>query len=151
MKSIISFIFCFPLIIFCQKGVNEKDSLNEQYIIVVGDTISNNSISLNEIFILPKLKFTTSDSRRRYLILQRKTIKVYPFAKLASERLETLNQRMALLKSKSEQKKYARLVQKFVKEEFTDELKKNTITEAQILTSIEPFSDLRFLNVQRLT
>ena len=136
MKLIISLIFCFPIIVFCQKGINEKDLLDEQYIVVVGDTISNNSISLNEIFILPQLKFTTSDSRRKYLILQRKTIKVYPFAKLASERLETLNQRMNLLKSKNEKKKYARLVQKFVKKEFTDELKKNTITEAQILIKL---------------
>ena len=136
MKPIIYLIFYFPFIIFGQNFDNKKDSNNDQYIIVVGDTILNNSISLNEIFILPKLKFSTSDSRRRYLILQRKTIKVYPFAKLASERLEILNQRMNLLKSKSEKKKYARLVQKFVKEEFTDQLKKNTITEAQILIKL---------------
>jgi hypothetical protein len=136
MKPIIYLIFYLPFIIFGQNFDNKKDSNNDQYIIVVGDTILNNSISLNEIFILPKLKFSTSDSRRRYLILQRKTIKVYPFAKLASERLEILNQRMNLLKSKSEKKKYARLVQKFVKEEFTDQLKKNTITEAQILIKL---------------
>ena len=113
-----------------------NDSIPDKYLIVVGDTFSNNSISLNEVFILPKLKFTTSSSRRRYLILQRKTIKVYPYAKLASERLESLNERLVLLKSKRKQKKYARMVQKFVEDEFAATLKKFTITEGQILIKL---------------
>jgi hypothetical protein len=113
-----------------------NDSIPDKYLIVVGDTISNNSISLNEIYILPKLKFTTSSSRRRYLILQRKTIKVYPYAKLAAERLESLNERLGLLKSKRKQKKYARMVQKFVEDEFAATLKKFTITEGQILIKL---------------
>jgi|TARA_B110000208_G_scaffold62280_1_gene80924 hypothetical protein len=113
-----------------------NDSIPDKYLIVVGDTISNNSISLNEIYILPKLKFTTSNSRRRYLILQRKTIKVYPYAKLAAERLESLNERLGLLKSKRKQKKYARMVQKFVEDEFAATLKKFTITEGQILIKL---------------
>jgi|TARA_B110000971_G_scaffold143520_1_gene146663 hypothetical protein len=113
-----------------------NDSIPDKYLIVVGDTILNNSISLNEIYILPKLKFTTSNSRRRYLILQRKTIKVYPYAKLAAERLESLNERLGLLKSKRKQKKYARMVQKFVEDEFAATLKKFTITEGQILIKL---------------
>jgi len=113
-----------------------NDSIPDKYLIVVGDTISNNSISLNEVFILPRLKFITSSSRRRYLILQRKTIKVYPYAKLASERLESLNERLGLLKSKRKQKKYARMVQKFVEDEFAATLKKFTITEGQILIKL---------------
>ena len=40
-----------------------------------------------------------------YLILQRKTIKVYPYAKLAAERLETLNERMANPKEQTKTKK----------------------------------------------
>jgi len=136
MKPIGYVVFWLPFFIMAQNPAFEKDSLSEKYLIIVGDTISNNSIGLNEIFILPKLKFTTLDSRRRYLILQRKTIKVYPYAKLASERLKLLNMRMQLLKSKHSKKKYARMVQKFVEEEFAEKLKRNTVTEGQILIKL---------------
>ena len=97
---------------------------------------TNNAINLNEIYILPKLKFDSSESRRRYLILQRKTIKVYPYAKLAAERLETLNERIANLKSKGKRKKYTRMVQKYIEGEFAEKLKKFTITEGQILIKL---------------
>ena len=136
MKPIGYVVFWLPFFIMAQNPAFEKDSLSEKYLIIVGDTISKNSIGLNEIFILPKLKFATSDSRRRYLILQRKTIKVYPYAKLASERLKLLNMRMQLLKSKHSKKKYARMVQKFVEEEFAEKLKRNTVTEGQILIKL---------------
>ena len=113
-----------------------NDSIPKKYLLVIGDTISNNSISLNEIYIFPKLKFTTPNSKRRYLILQRKTIKVYPYAKLAAERLKSLNERIGTLKSKRKQKKYARMVEKFVEDEFAEKLKKFTITEGQILIKL---------------
>jgi hypothetical protein len=114
----------------------QKDSIPENYLVIVGDTIINNSINLNEVYILPKLKFTSSESRRQYLILQRKTIKVYPYAKLAADRLDSLKNRMGSIKSKRKQKKYTRMVQKYLEEEFTEKLKKFTITEGQILIKL---------------
>jgi hypothetical protein len=70
------------------------------------------------------------------LILQRKTIKVYPYAKLAADRLDSLKNRMGSIKSKRKQKKYTRMVQKYLEEEFTEKLKKFTITEGQILIKL---------------
>ena len=136
MKLLFYLIFWLPCIFYGQSTTVGNDSIPKKYLLVIGDTISNNSISLNEIYILPKLKFTTPNYKRRYLILQRKTIKVYPYAKLASERLESLNERLGLLKSKRKQKKYARMVQKFVEDEFAATLKKFTITEGQILIKL---------------
>ena len=136
MQLIRCFLFLFPLLIFGQKFPVQNDSIPESYFIIVGDTITNNSINLNEIYILPRLKFNSSQSRRRYLILQRKTIKVYPYAKLAAERLESLNARISKLKSKRKRKKYTRMVQKYVEDEFAEKLKKFTITEGQILIKL---------------
>lgn len=136
MQLIRCFLFLAPLLIFGQTLPVQNDSISENYFIIVGDIITNNAINLNEIYILPKLKFKSSESRRRYLILQRKTIKVYPYAKLAAERLETLNSRISNLKSKRKQKKYTRMVQKYVEEEFAEKLKKFTITEGQILIKL---------------
>lgn len=112
------------------------DTIPNKYLIIKGDTITGQSIDLEEVVILPRLRLNTNEERRRYLILQRKTLKVYPYAKLAAERLETLNARMADVKSKRQRKKYTRMVQKFVENEFADKLKKFTITEGQILIKL---------------
>ena len=136
MQLIRCFLFLFPFLSFGQNLTVQNDSIPETYFIIVGDTITNNSINLNEIYILPKLKFDSSESRRRYLILQRKTIKVYPYAKLAAERLESLNSRISKLKSQRKRKKYTRMVQKYVEGEFAEKLKKFTVTEGQILIKL---------------
>lgn len=112
------------------------DTIPNKYLIIKGDTITGQSIDLEEVVILPRLRLNSNEERRRYLILQRKTLKVFPYAKLAAERLETLNARMAGVKSKRQRKKYTRMVQKFVENEFADKLKKFTITEGQILIKL---------------
>ena len=112
------------------------DTIPKKYLIIKGDTITGQSIDLEEVVILPRLRLNTNEERRHYLILQRKTLKVYPYAKLAAERLETLNARMADVKSKRQRKNYTRMVQKFVENEFADKLKKFTITEGQILIKL---------------
>lgn len=125
--------------LFCSWGQTPAvavDTIPKKYLIIKGDTITGQSIDLEEVVILPRLRLNTNEERRRYLILQRKTLKVYPYAKLAAERLETLNARMADVKSKRQRKKYTRMVQKFVENEFADKLKKFTITEGQILIKL---------------
>lgn len=133
----ITYIYIFGL--FCSWGQTPAvavDTIPKKYLIIKGDTITGESIDLEEVVILPRLRLNTNEERRRYLILQRKTLKVYPYAKLAAERLETLNARMADVKSKRQRKKYTRMVQKFVENEFADKLKKFTITEGQILIKL---------------
>lgn len=125
--------------LFCSWGQTPAvavDTIPKKFLIIKGDTITGQSIDLEEVVILPRLRLNTNEERRRYLILQRKTLKVYPYAKLAAERLETLNARMAGVKSKRQRKKYTRMVQKFVENEFADKLKKFTITEGQILIKL---------------
>ena len=133
----ISCIYFFGLLIsWGQSPIRATDSITTKYLMIVGDTIANQSISLDEVVILPRLRLKTQKDRRRYLILQRKTLKVYPYAKLAAERLETLNKRIENIKGKNKRKKYTRRVQKFVKDEFAEKLKKFTITEGQILIKL---------------
>ena len=75
------------------------DSIQKPYLMIVGDTITNSAINLSEVVILPKLRIKSKEDQRRYLILKRKTIKVYPYAKLAAERLQTLNERIKTSKA----------------------------------------------------
>jgi hypothetical protein len=55
---------------------------------------------------------------------------------MAGERLETLNERLDKIKKKSKKKAYAKKVQKYIEGEFSEELKKLTRTEGQILVKL---------------
>ena len=111
------------------------DNENE-YIRISGDTIVKGSIGLNEVLLLPKRPFKNSEEIRKYLILKRKTLKVYDYSILASERLNSLNDRLSTIKSKRQKKRYTKLVEKFLKEELTEELSKLTRSEGAILIKL---------------
>jgi hypothetical protein len=113
-----------------------QDSLDYEYIIIEGDSIPRSFIGLDEVRLLHKLEFDSRADRRRYLILRRKTIKVYPYAKLAAERLKVLNERLAKMKRRRDRKRYARRIQKYIEGEFAEKLKKFTRTEGQILIKL---------------
>ena len=136
MKYLSNIFFFFPFLIFAQATYVEQDSTAYDYIIIEGDSIPTTSIDLDEVMLLHKLQFDGKEDRRRYLILRRKTIKVYPYAKLAAERLETLNERLEKLEKRRDRKRYAKRVQKYIEGEFSEKLKKFTRTEGQILIKL---------------
>ena len=137
--SIQTFFILMPVFVLSQidKNNNQEkiDTTNYYYIIKV-DSIPREFIDLEEVILLNKLQFTSKEDRRRYLILRRKTRKVYPYAKLASERLITMSERLKTTKRKRDKKKYTKRVQKYIEEEFSDKLKKFTRTEGQILAKL---------------
>lgn len=112
------------------------DSTETFYYIIKGDTIPREFIDLEEVILLNKLSFNSTEDRRRYLILRRKTRKVYPYAKLASERLNTMYARLDSIENKRDRKKYTKRIQKYIEEEFSEKLKKLTRTEGQILVKL---------------
>lgn len=134
-KLFILFFFGFSGL-FAQDSNFAEDTLQKKYMIIAGDTVPRESIDLNEVVILKRLHFDNLAERKQYLILRRKTRKVYPYAKLASERLVALNARLEEIDSKSAQRKYTKIVQNFIEEEFSAELKKLTHTEGQILVKL---------------
>jgi len=138
MKKWICFcwISCAIAIGYGQVPEQVLDSVAEKLIIVEGDSIFKASIGLDEVYIFGKLQFADYQEKLRYYVLRRKTIKVYPYAKMASERLEELNDTLSMIRKKRKRKKYTRKVQKFIEGEFSDELKKLTRTEGQILVKL---------------
>jgi Domain of unknown function (DUF4294) len=124
----------FPVLLFAQINTGNKDDASEDYIIFEGDSIS--IVELDEVVILNKLKFGSKEDRIRYLILRRKTLKVYPYAKLAADRLDSLNNRLALMTKKRDRKRYTKIIQNYIEGEFSEELKKLTRTEGQILVKL---------------
>lgn len=121
------------------KHTKAEDTLSSNspyYYIIDGDTIPRDMISLDEVILLEKLKFDSPEARRQYLILRRKTLKVYPYAKLAADRLVDMSERLETIENKRLQKKYTRRIQKYVEEEFSKELKEFTRSEGQILVKL---------------
>ncbi len=91
---------------------------------------------LAKVVIISPFQFNTKEERRQYLILRYKTRKVWPYAVLAAKRLETLRSRLDSLDTKKEKAAYTRRVQRFMEDEFKDQLKKLTRTEGQILVKL---------------
>lgn len=90
-------------------------------------------IALDDIWLLPRMHFESEEARREYLITRRRVYKVYPFATLAADRLETVNDLLETLPNKQSRKTYLRRAQKFMREEFEDTLKNFTRSEGRIL------------------
>lgn len=134
-KLLYIYIISFSFIIFSQK--EETDSLPtniDEYIFVnPGDTLT---INLKGFVLLPKQKFKSRIDMRYYLWFRKKVFKAYPFAILASERLDSLNVRLGRIKSKRKRKKYTIQIQKYIEGEFTDQVKKMTTIEGKILIKL---------------
>jgi len=136
MKDLICILFIIPF--FCSAQIEEKeqDSTHYEYFIIEGDTILRDAIDLDEVMLFNKLEFKDNKARIRYLILKRKTKKVYPYAKLAADRLVSLNERLESMKKRRYRRKYAKRIEKYINNEFSAELKKLTRTEGRILIKL---------------
>lgn len=136
MKLLLYIFILIPFFLFSQVHEIEQDTTTIEYLIIEGDSIPRRSIDLDEVMLLHKLKFGNREERIRYLILRRKTIKVYPYAKMAAERLDSMNTHLKTLKRDRQKKRYTKKIQKYVEGEFSIELKKLTRTEGQILVKL---------------
>ena len=111
--------------------------LNEEFLYLIdGDSVAVESIALNEIIILDKIEFDSKKEYRKYLILKKKTRRVYPYAKMAADTLIKLVVDLQDIKKKRHRKKYIKNMQHFMEDRFTPELKKLTRTEGQILVKL---------------
>ena len=116
------------------KDIDSLPKNTDEYVFVKpGDSIV---IHLNEIALLPKPKFSSKEDIRYYLWFRKKVYKAYPFAKLASERLDSLNARIDRIDSKLKKRKYTKLVQNYIEGEFTAQIKKMTTTEGRVLIKL---------------
>ena len=73
---------------------------------------------------------------RDYVILRNRTLRVYPYAKTASDRLDTLSSRLRSIKSKRDKKTYTKRIEKFIYDEFEGELKKLSKSQGRILIKL---------------
>jgi len=135
MRSMICFVFLVPLTLFSQ----DLDSLQSEESMLYKfetDSIPNSGIRLKEVVLFQPLRFKSMTELREYVILRNRTLRVYPYAKLAADRLDTLSMRLENIKNKRQKKIYIKRVEKFIYDEFEEELKKLSRSQGRILIKL---------------
>jgi len=128
MKATLCILFFFVTSLGLRAQVAENDSIAQ-------DSIAFNW-QLQEIVITNVKDTLTDEQKKQLLLLRRRVLKVYPFAKLGADRLTMLNANMDKLKTDKEKKKYSKIVQKYLEDEFEGQLKKLSRKEGQILVKL---------------
>ena len=100
------------------------------------DSLPQAGIRLQEVVLFQPLKFRSMKELREYVILRNRTLRVYPYAKLASDRLDTLSMRLESIKSKRKKKVYIKRIENFIYDEFEEELKKLSRSQGRILIKL---------------
>ena len=123
----------FFLLLFFSVFAKAQDYSKDSLLLVEGDSLPTYGIPLKEVIVFQPLRFKNREELNRYLILRRRVLRVYPYAKLAAERLTVLNERLDQIDSKRGKKKYLKRLEDFVYEEFEEELKKLSKSQGKIL------------------
>jgi hypothetical protein len=104
------------------------------YRVVNGDTIL--LAFIDEVNIAAKRRFKNKFDERRYWKLVYNLKKVYPYAKLARVKLQEMNAHFLTLKTEKQKKAYTKQMEKEIRDQFEDELKKLTITQGRLLIKL---------------
>ena len=111
--------FFFLLIIFFSNTIICQDKTEELDFLFPGDSIPTNTFVLDEVTVFQPLKFKNDEEIRKYVILRYRVKKVYPYAKLASERMNRIDSRVDSIRSKRKKRLYLKKLEKFVYDEFS--------------------------------
>lgn len=129
MKKIIFFSISF----FCSfLHAQEQDTIHA----TAQDSSVLYSIELKEIIVSKDGVSTMDEEKKKLLILKRRVYKTYPYAKLTAEKLLQINATMVKLKTDKERKKYFKIVENYLQEEFEPKLKKMSRKDGQILVKL---------------
>ena len=105
-------------------------------LILPGEKIPQSHIGLEEVVVYQPVKLNSYEEMKKYMLLRRRVIKTYPYAKLASERFTTLKERLGNMDKRRQKKRYAKRIENYLQGEFSEELKKLTRKEGQILVKL---------------
>jgi hypothetical protein len=112
----------------------KTDTIKKEIVHFEIDSTSSDTIKLPELFVYRDNM--SAQEKKDFLLLQSRVYKVYPFAKVAADRLTFLNKNLEKLKTNKEKKKYFKLVENYMENEFTVQLKKLSRKQGQILVKL---------------
>ena len=133
MKFRLLILSFFLFSISMDAQITEQDTTKMGYVLKDTDTISE-PIQLEEITVYKEN--LDPESKKQFLLLRNRVYKVYPYAKVAAERLTVLNKNMDALKTSREKRKYFKIVEDYMQNEFEPKLKKLSRKQGQILVKL---------------
>ncbi|UCG27381.1 MAG: DUF4294 domain-containing protein [Bacteroidales bacterium] len=141
-QIIIVLFFVFPAVILKGQSKGEKvvDTLKlEDFEIITstyidGDTIPH--MTIEEVLVYPRPKFNSRRQIRRYSRLIANIKKVYPFARLAREKLAEMDRHISTLPSDLEKRRYVKQMEDELFSDYEDDLKKLTIAQGRLLIKL---------------
>ena len=128
MRGVLIILF---ISIFSTEMYSQEKVIIADFNVVNGDTSFLADIPEVEI-----LAFKTSTERKQYFILKRRVLKVYPYALLAKDKLETIQLGLDSIPKRRHKKRYTKEVAKWIKEEYSEKLKSLTMSEGRILVKL---------------
>ena len=128
--------YLFLLLIFFSNILTCQEQIEKLDFLFPGDSIPTNTFVLDEVTVFQPLKFKNDEEIRKYVILRYRVKKVYPYAKLASERMNRIDSRVDSIRSKRKKRLYLKKLEKFVYDEFSDELRKLSRSQGRILVKL---------------
>ncbi len=130
----------FILIVICFVSINtwaqsdvKKDGILVPTTIYEGDTIPY--IKLNTLVCTSERTFKSYKEKVKWDRLKYNVKKVYPYAILASAKLKEYDKLLATIPEK-DRKAVTKMLEKQLKAEFSDELKKLTVTQGRLLIKL---------------
>ena len=99
-----------------------------------GDTIP--VITLSNYNVVARRTWKSRVQFNQFKRLEKKVVKVYPFAHLAAKKLETYAIQLNNVKSEKEKKKFYKRIEREIKQEYEGELRKLTVSEGRILIKL---------------
>ena len=96
--SIVLFLLLNNVFLFSQEEEKDSISLTDRYTIFEGDTLL---IELEEVFLLKKINLASSYERKYYYWFRKKVLNAYPYAQIAADSLEILNENLNKMKKRT--------------------------------------------------
>jgi hypothetical protein len=120
---------------------SSRDSVrtsNDVYVaraeIINGDTVW--VADLDEVYIFPEKTFDNLRQQRRYNRLIMNVKKAYPWAKMVGKLMLDVNDHLVTLTTEKEQNEYLKKVEKDLLDNYTEDMKKLTVTQGKILIKL---------------
>lgn len=131
------FIVLFFILIGCSFSYSQNNSGISDTIEYIQDSDTIKEIVIQEVMVSDEYSIKlTKEEKEQLKLLQKRVRVVYPYAKLTAEKLVQINTTMAKLKTEKERKKYFKIAEKYLNDEFEPKLKKLSQKQGQILVKL---------------
>lgn len=131
----------FIVLVFIFSGLNfaraQNNSGISDTIEYIHDSDTIKEIIIEEVMVSDEYAIKlTKEEREQIKLLEKRVRVVYPYAKLTAEKLVQINATMTKLKTEKEKKKYFKIAEKYLNDEFEPKLKKLSQKQGQILVKL---------------